>query len=104
MPRRKQPDPLEVAAPSRYHFVLASRPSAFWQKSHSCDGRNNLGPESPLHSGEVTGREPSPSCLQRQAPPVWLAGPAASRGSRHQAQSKGLSRTEAQPLPPPLLG
>lgn len=31
MPRRKQPDPLEVAAPG-YHFVLASRPSAFWQK------------------------------------------------------------------------
>lgn len=68
MPQGKQQDPLEVVATTRYHFVLVSRPSAFWQKSHSCDGQNNLGPESPLHRGEVTGHEPSLSCLQRQDP------------------------------------
>ena len=84
MPQGKQEDPLEVAAPTRCHFVLVSRPSAFWQKSHSCDGQNNLGPESPLHRGRSQVVSPAPAASKDRPPPVWLTGPAASRGSERE--------------------
>lgn len=115
MPRRKQPDFSEVAAPSRYHFLRAGQALA---KVNYGDVKNNLGLESPLHSGRPrSGAQPQLppkdrplQCGSLAQPPEEAGikskqGPLQDRGSASAALSWGEGRrTTGSVLSKPLAG